>query len=191
MTYNLWIHSRILGPWLQKMVSVLCNSIPGYMAIGASLQNIWKSHSIPISTKIWLMKALVWPVAIYGCESWILRNNEETRLDAFEMKCWERFCGFCGQRRKQTSAFLTMWCKEWIEHMNTNLETVRHCENKEVSILWSHHKETKELPGERDNARNNARCMQARKTMHSLDGQHQYVNRTPRGRVNQNDRGPR
>jgi len=37
-------------------------------AIGASLQKIWKSYSIPISTKIRLMKALVWPVAKYGCE---------------------------------------------------------------------------------------------------------------------------
>ena len=55
-------------------------------AIAASLQKIWKSHSIPISTKIQLMKALVWPVAMYGCESWTLRKNEETRLDAFEMK---------------------------------------------------------------------------------------------------------
>jgi len=33
-----------------------------------------------------LMKALVWPVATYGCESWTLRKNEETRLDGFEMK---------------------------------------------------------------------------------------------------------
>jgi len=55
-------------------------------AIGASLQKIWKSHSIPISTKIRLMKVLVWPVATYGCESWTLRKNEETRLEAFEMK---------------------------------------------------------------------------------------------------------
>jgi len=55
-------------------------------AIGVSLQYIWKSHSIPISTKIRLMKALVWPVAKYGCESWTLRKNEETRLEAFEMK---------------------------------------------------------------------------------------------------------
>jgi len=51
--------------------------------------------------------------------------------------------------------------------------------------------EKRELPGERDNARNNARCMQARKTMHGLDGQHQYVDRTPRGRVDQNDREQR
>jgi len=52
-------------------------------AIEASLQKIWKSHSIPISTKIRLMTALAWPVATYGCESWTLRKNEETRLDAF------------------------------------------------------------------------------------------------------------
>ena len=55
-------------------------------AIGASLQKIWKSHSIPISTKIRLMKALVWPVATYGSERWTLRKNEQTRLEAFEMK---------------------------------------------------------------------------------------------------------
>jgi len=39
-----------------------------------------------ISMKIRLMKALVWPVATYGCESWTVRKNEETRLDAYEMK---------------------------------------------------------------------------------------------------------
>ena len=47
--------------------------------------------------------------------------------------------------------------------------------------LWSHHEETRELPGERDNARNDARCTQARKTTHGLDGQHQDVDRTPLG----------
>ena len=67
--------------------------------------------------------------------------------------------------------------------------TVRHCQSKEASILWSHHEESTELPGERDNERNNARYMQARKTMHCLDRQHKDVDRTPRGRVNQNDRG--
>ena len=44
---------------------------------------------------------------------------------------------------------------------------------------------------EKDNARNDARCTQARKTTHGLDGQHQDVDRTVRGRVNQNDRGQR
>ena len=45
-----------------------------------------ESLSIPISTKIRIMKALVWLVATCGCESWTLRKNEEARLDAFEMK---------------------------------------------------------------------------------------------------------
>jgi len=45
-----------------------------------------ESHNISISSKKRLMKALVWPVATYGCESWTLRKNEEIRLGAFEMK---------------------------------------------------------------------------------------------------------
>jgi len=58
-------------------------------------------------------------------------------------------------------------------------------------MLWSHHEKTRELPGERDNARNSGRFTQARKTTHGLDGQHQDVDRTVRGRVNQNDKGLR
>ena len=58
-------------------------------------------------------------------------------------------------------------------------------------MLWSNHEETRELPGERDNARNNARCKKAIKTTHGVGGQHQDVDRTVRGRVNQNDRGQR
>jgi len=49
----------------------------------------------------------------------------------------------------------------------------------------SHHEETR--VEKRDNAVNNVRCMEARKTMHDLNGQHQDVDRTPHGRVNQNE----
>ena len=56
--------------------------------------------------------------------------------------------------------------------------TVRHCQSEEASILWSHHEETRELHGERNNARNNARGTQARKTTNGLDRQHQEVDRT-------------
>jgi len=69
-----------------ECMTEFCTRLNRGQAIEASLQKIWKSHSTPISTKIRLMKALVWPVATYGCESWTLRKNEETRLDAFEMK---------------------------------------------------------------------------------------------------------
>ena len=79
---------------------------------------------------------------------------------------------------------------EWVlNKAGVKRDTVRHRQSKEASILWSHHEETRELSGERDNARNNARCMKARKATHGLDGQHEDVDRTLRGRVNQNDTG--
>ena len=81
---------------------------------------------------------------------------------------------------------------EWVlNKAGVKMELLDHCQSKEVSILRSHHEETRELPGKRDNARNNARCTKARKTMHGLDGQHQDVDRTCRGRVSQNDSGQR
>jgi len=54
-----------------------------------------------------VLKALVWPVATYGCESWTLRKNEETRLEAFEVKGLKKICVFRGQQRKQMSGFST------------------------------------------------------------------------------------
>jgi len=132
------------------------------------------------------MKAIVWPVATYGCESfesWTRRKNEATRLKAFEMKGLRKMLRVSWTAKKTNELVLN---KAGVKRQEG---TVRHCQSKEASILWSHHWETKELHGERDNARNNARCTQARKTTHDLDGQHQCVDRTPRGRVSQNDRG--
>jgi len=67
------------------------------------------------------------------------------------------------------------------------LDTVR--ARKLAYYGHSHHEEIRELPGERDNARDSARCTQATKATHGLDGQHQDVDMTLRGRLNQNDRG--
>ena len=83
-----------------------CSKLNKGQAIGATLQKIWKSHRIPISTKIQLMKVLVQTVATYGCESWTLRKNEETRLDAFEMKGLRKFMRVSWTAKK-VSGFLT------------------------------------------------------------------------------------
>jgi len=50
------------------------------------LNSLWKSHNIGISTKLRLLRSLVWPVAFYGCESCILKSADEDRINAFEMK---------------------------------------------------------------------------------------------------------
>ena len=49
------------------------------LGIGAKLKKIWQNHGIRISTKIRLMKALVWPVAMYGCESWTFKKDDEKK----------------------------------------------------------------------------------------------------------------
>ena len=55
-----------------------------------SLDSILKSRDITLPTKVRLVKAMIFPVVIYGCESWTIRKAECQRIDAFELWCWRR-----------------------------------------------------------------------------------------------------
>ena len=55
-----------------------------------NLDSIFKSRDITLSTKVRLVKAMVFPVVMYGCESWTVKKAERRRLDAFELWCWRR-----------------------------------------------------------------------------------------------------
>ena len=55
-----------------------------------NLDSILKSRDITLSTKIRLVKAMVFPVVMYGCESWTIKKAERWRIDAFELWCWRR-----------------------------------------------------------------------------------------------------
>ena len=55
-----------------------------------NLDNIFKSRDITLPTKVHLVKAMVFPVVMYGCESWITKKAEHRRIDAFETWCWRR-----------------------------------------------------------------------------------------------------
>ena len=55
-----------------------------------SLDSILKSRDITLSTKVRLVKAMVFPVVMYGCASWIIKKAEHRRIDAFELWCWRR-----------------------------------------------------------------------------------------------------
>ena len=57
------------------------------MAVMVKLTKVWKNKSISTQTKIRLMKSLVWSVATYGCESWVLKKSEENQIQSFENKC--------------------------------------------------------------------------------------------------------
>ena len=55
-----------------------------------NLDNILKSRDITLTTKVHLVKGMVFPVVMYGCESWTVKKAECQRLDAFELWCWRR-----------------------------------------------------------------------------------------------------
>ena len=55
-----------------------------------NLDSILKSRDITLSTKVCLVKAMVFPVVMYGCESWTIKKTECRRIDAFELWCWRR-----------------------------------------------------------------------------------------------------
>ena len=55
-----------------------------------NLDSILKSKDITLSTKVHLVKAMVFPVVMYGCESWTVKKAEHRRIDAFELWCWRR-----------------------------------------------------------------------------------------------------
>ena len=55
-----------------------------------NLDSIFKSRDITLTTKFHLVKAMVFPVVMYGCESWTIKKAEHQRIDAFELQCWRR-----------------------------------------------------------------------------------------------------
>ena len=68
-----------------------------------NLDSILKSRDIALLTKICLVKAMVFPVVMYGCESWTVKKAEHWRIDAFELWCWRRLLRVLGLQGDQTS----------------------------------------------------------------------------------------
>ena len=98
-----------------------------------NLANIFKSRDITLPTKVHLVKAMVFPVVMHGCESWTINKAEHQRTDAFELWCWRRLlnvpwtarrsnqsilgeispgCSLQGLMLKLKLQYLATWCKE-------------------------------------------------------------------------------
>jgi len=68
-----------------------------------NLDSILKIRDITLSTKVHLVKAVVFPVVMYGCESWSIKKAEHQRIDAFELWCWRRLLRVLGLQGDPTS----------------------------------------------------------------------------------------
>ena len=71
-----------------------------------NLDSILKSRNITLSTKVHLVKAMVFPVVMYGCESWTIKKAEHQRIDAFELWCWRRLFRVPWTARKSNQSIL-------------------------------------------------------------------------------------
>ena len=71
-----------------------------------NLDSIFKSRDITLSTKVHLIKAMVFPVVMYGCESWTVKKAEHRRVDAFELWCWRRLLRVPWTARRSNQSIL-------------------------------------------------------------------------------------
>ena len=71
-----------------------------------NLESMLKSRDITLPTKVRLVKAMVFPVVMYGCESWTIKKAEHRRIDAFELWCWRRLLRVPWITRRSNQSFL-------------------------------------------------------------------------------------
>ena len=71
-----------------------------------NLDSILKSRDITLSTKVCLVKAMVFPVVMYGCESWVIKKAEQGKIDAFELRCWRRLLRVPWTARRSNQSIL-------------------------------------------------------------------------------------
>ena len=89
-----WKQCQTLSFWASKslqMVTAAMKLKDAYsLEVRTNLDSILKSRDITLPTKVCLVKAMVFPVVMYGCESWTIKKAEHERIDAFEVWCWRR-----------------------------------------------------------------------------------------------------
>ena len=86
------------------------HEIKRYLLLGrkvmTNLDSIFKSRHITLPTKVHLVKAMVFPVVMYGCESWTIKNTEHRRISAFELWCWRRLLRVPWTTRRSNQSIL-------------------------------------------------------------------------------------
>ena len=94
-----------------------------------NLDSILKSRDITLPTKIRLVKAVVFPVVMYGCESWTVKKAECRRIDAFELWCWSRLLRVPWTARRYNQSVHPKGDQSWVFIGRTDVEA-------ETVILW-------------------------------------------------------
>ena len=88
------------------------NSYMGKAAMGG-LTSIWKDRGVTMETKVKLMKVLVFPIVLYGAETWTMRKHERRKIDSFELWCWRRVLRVSCMERKTNIWIIENIKPEW------------------------------------------------------------------------------
>ena len=90
--------------------SITSWKIKGHLLLGrkamTNLDSILKSRDITLPTKVHIVEAIVFPVVMYGCESWSIKKAESWRIDTFELWCWRRLLGVPWTARRSSQSIL-------------------------------------------------------------------------------------
>ena len=106
-----------------------------------NLDSIFKSRDITLPTKVRLVKAMVFPVVMYGCESWTVKKAEHRRVDAFELWCWRRLLRVPWTARRSNQPILKISPGISLEEMmlKLKLQYFGHPMNRSTPGLPVHH----------------------------------------------------
>ena len=126
----------------------------------ANLDNILKSRDINLSTKVRLVKAIVYPVVMYGCKSWTIKKDEHWRTDAFELWCWRRLASLLDCKIQPVHS---KGDRSWVFIGRTHA-------NAETPILWPPHEKSWLIGKDSDAGRDWGQERRGRQRMRWLDG---------------------
>ena len=96
-----------------------------------NLDSIFKSRDMTLPTKVCLVKAMIFPVVMYGCESWTVKKAEHPRNDAFELWCWRRLLRVPWTARRSNQSIL--------KEISTGYFFGRNDAKAEIPVLWPPH----------------------------------------------------
>ena len=100
----------ILGDSKITAVGDYSHEVKGHLLLGrkvmTNLDSILKSRDITLPTKVHIVKAMIFPAVMYGCESWTVKKAEHQRIDAFELCCWRRLLRVSWTARRSNQSIL-------------------------------------------------------------------------------------
>ena len=102
-----------------------------------NVDNILQSRDITLPTEVYLVKAMVFPVVMYGCESWTIKKAERRRIDAFELWCWRRLLRAPWTARRSIQSILrkmSPWCSLEGLMLKLNLQYFGHLMRRTDSL---------------------------------------------------------